>query len=181
MTVPIRRKASRLLPAGLLTLAACAGMPEYAKIPPTLAVPGNPKLAQEALATGVQVYRCSPSEEKAAPPRWVLEGPDAALYTVDGIRLGHHGAGPTWMATDGSQVVGAVVAQVPSPDEKGVPWLLLNAKSTQGRGVFAHTAYIQRVKTTGGKAPAEGCDAAHAGRQVRVPYTATYYFYDAKP
>jgi len=37
--------------------------------------------------------------------------------------------------------------------------------------------FVQRVKTGGGKAPASGCDAANAGREVRVPYTAEYFFY----
>jgi hypothetical protein len=37
--------------------------------------------------------------------------------------------------------------------------------------------WVQRVRTSGGLAPATGCDAAHAGAVVRVPYTATYCFF----
>ena len=36
---------------------------------------------------------------------------------------------------------------------------------------------IQRVHTHGGKAPAEGCDAAHNGAETKSSYTADYYFY----
>ena len=38
---------------------------------------------------------------------------------------------------------------------------------------------IQRLSTTGGKAPASGCDAAHIGAEVEIPYTADYFFYQA--
>jgi len=34
-----------------------------------------------------------------------------------------------------------------------VPWLLLDAKSHEGKGVLSDVTYIQRLNTTGGKAP----------------------------
>jgi hypothetical protein len=55
--------------------------------------------------------------------------------------------------------------------------LLLSARSVSGHGVFANVHSIQRLKTTGGKAPSDGCDAARANALVRVPYTARYDFY----
>ena len=36
--------------------------------------------------------------------------------------------------------------------------------------------FVQRLQTQGGKAPAGGCDAAHAGATSRVPYSARYIF-----
>ena len=36
---------------------------------------------------------------------------------------------------------------------------------------------VQRVDTHGGGAPATGCAAASVGREMKVPYTATYVFY----
>jgi hypothetical protein len=36
---------------------------------------------------------------------------------------------------------------------------------------------IQRVRTAGGAAPAAGCDAARVGEEVRVAFSAEYYFY----
>ena len=41
---------------------------------------------------------------------------------------------------------------------------------------FNQAKGILRVDTHGGVAPAPGCDAAHAGEEARVPYTATYLF-----
>jgi hypothetical protein len=43
---------------------------------------------------------------------------------------------------------------------------------------MTQTTFIQRLKTTGGTAPASGCSvAADVGKQVLVPYTADYYFF----
>jgi hypothetical protein len=33
----------------------------------------------------------------------------------------------------------------------------------------------------GGKAPAGGCDQSSMGKELRVPYSAVYYFYVSKP
>jgi hypothetical protein len=37
------------------------------------------------------------------------------------------------------------------------------------------------MNTVGGKAPAETCSQAQAGKVARVDYKATYYFFVAKP
>src|SRR2546426_12637571 len=86
-----------------------------------------------------------------------------------------HYAGPTWQAIDGSKVVGTVVAKADQPD--AIPWLLLRAASNEGSGLFSEVVYIQRLYTTGGKAPEAGCDQAHDQAEVLVPYTAQYLFY----
>jgi hypothetical protein len=57
----------------------------------------------------------------------------------------------------------------------------MTAKSSSGAGTFAQAVSIQRVRTVGGIAPAERCDAANATQVARVPYTATYYFYRVSP
>ncbi len=44
---------------------------------------------------------------------------------------------------------------------------------------MAGVTYVQRLDTTGGLAPATGCDASHVGDTARIDYTATYYFYKA--
>ena len=61
-----------------------------------------------------------------------------------------------------------------------IPWLLLKAKTNEGTGKFARVTYIQRVNTDGGLAPGCGCDQAHVKTEVRVPYSANYYFYAAQ-
>ena len=88
-----------------------------------------------------------------------------------------HYAGPTWEANGGSTVVGARVDGVPGAPG-AIDWLLLRAASTTP-GQLLNTTFIQRVKTTGGLAPASGCTAATVGTPRNVPYTADYYFYRA--
>src|SRR5438132_446650 len=75
----------------------------------------------------------------------------------------------------------AMLQSAPAPDLDAVPWLLLQAKSTTGPGVFDRVTFVQRVRTGGGKAPTTGCDAADIGREARVPYTADYFFYRGTP
>ena len=91
--------------------------------------------------------------------------------------VGTHFAGPTWQGQDGSAVIGAVLERADSPDQGAIPWLLLEAKQHAGSGAFSTITHIQRLDTAGGAAPTEGCDADHAGEEVRAPYTATYAFY----
>ena len=40
--------------------------------------------------------------------------------------------------------------------------------------------YKMAVATQGGVEPTEACDAFSVGKEVRVPYTADYYFYKRK-
>src|SRR6185503_13436951 len=82
-----------------------------------------------------------------------------------------------WTSSDGSIVNGARVAQANAPLADAIPWLLLRATSNTGTGVFSDITYVQRVGTTGGKAPATGCDSSTAGMDTRVAYTAEYYLY----
>lgn len=98
-----------------------------------------------------------------------------ALRVPDGQTW--HFAGPTWEASDGSRVVGERKAKADAPQASAIPWLLLAAKSHGGDGALAKVSLLQRVETTGGKAPASGCDAAHANVEQRMAYTASYYFY----
>ena len=94
--------------------------------------------------------------------------------TAKDKKIGKHYAGPTWESNDGSKVVGEVKANDDGPDATAIPWLLLSAKATSGQGVFSPVKSIQRLYTSGGKAPAAGCDAAHTGQEARVAYKARY-------
>ena len=87
-------------------------------------------------------------------------------------------AGPTWADARGL-VVGRVAAKVASPDPNAIPWLRLVAVSSSGHGRFPQVTTILRLDTVAGKAPATGCDAAHAGAVANVPYAAHYYFYQS--
>ena len=152
-----------------------------AAIPEKLNVPDTQKPSLEVKATGVQIYACSASKTDPARFEWVFKAPEADLFDSAGKKIGSHYAGPTWESTDGSKVVGELKAKDDGPDPAAIPWLLLNVKSTSGTGVFARTLSIQRLNTVGGKAPADGCDQAHAGKEARIAYKATYVFSVAKP
>lgn len=129
------------------------------------------------IGRGVQIYHC---QQQAGAPAWVLTAPEATLETVQGERVGMHGVGPVWRWKDGSAVTGAVVEKQPAPDLKSIPWLLLKASPASGSapaGALAGVTFVRRADTQGGSAPNLGCDAGHIAAEVRVPYTATYYFY----
>ena len=167
-----------LITLGALLLAACASAPRAPAVPDNLKPPAAQTLKLETLAVGVQIYECQASKADPARYEWVFKAPEAALTDRAGKTLGKHYAGPTWEGNDGSKVAGAVKANSAGPDANAIPWLLLGSRSNSGSGMFGRTQSIQRVATVGGKAPASGCSAAEAGKEARVAYTATYYFYD---
>ena len=123
---------------------------------------------------GVQIYGCV---ETTGTLAWSLKRPRAVLFDTAGKQVGHHFAGPTWQANDGSSVVGEAVATARSPRSDAVPWLVLRAKSNSGDGVFAHVTYIVRSLTSGGVAPSQGCDKGHLGGEAEVAYIASYTFF----
>jgi hypothetical protein len=149
-------------------------------VPETLKVPAGQVLLLESKATGVQIYQCQAAQDDPARFEWVFKAPEAELFDSGGKQIGKHYAGPAWESNDGSRVVGEVVARDNGPDPSAIPWLLLKAKSTSGNGIFGHVQSIQRVSTVGGKAPAEGCNQAQFGKETRVDYKASYYFYGDK-
>ena len=149
-------------------------------VPDAVKVSPHEVLLLTAKARGVQIYVCQASKEDPTKYEWVLKAPEADLFDAQGKKIGHHFAGPTWKSTDGSSVAGVVKGHVPSTDASAVPWLLVSAKSHEGTGVFSPVTSIQRLETTDGKAPTGGCTQANVGKELRVPYTAVYYFYGAK-
>ena len=151
------------------------------QVPENLKVPAGNETTFHAHATGVQIYVCNPSATDQTQFAWSFKAPEAKLLDARGKVVGSHYAGPTWESAKGSKVVGAMLQNAPAPDPEAIPWLLLQAKSTTGPGVFDRVTFVQRVRTGGGKAPTTGCDAADIGREARVPYTADYFFYRGTP
>lgn len=148
-------------------------------VPANLAVPPGNELYLVGHARGYQIYTCQQAQPSGFA--WVLLAPFAGLVDDAGVGVATHYAGPSWTGADASTVVGTRVASAPAPGGNAIPWLLLAASSTSGPvgGTFQVTTFIQRINTTGGLAPSSGCDAAHVGATVAVPYTADYYFYRA--
>jgi hypothetical protein len=158
-----------------LSVAAQQNSPQA---PPQLQPPADEQVLLQVHAKGDQVYAC---KGDAAQFAWALKAPDAQLFDKDGKAFGKHFAGPSWEANDGSRVTGKAVANAASPDADSIPWLLVSIVAHSGSdGVLARATTIQRLNTKGGKAPATGCDAAHAGQEVRVSYSADYFFYAPK-
>jgi hypothetical protein len=144
--------------------------------------PTEPPASQHPTLTttgkGVQIYTC----QQANPtPQWVFQAPEATLFGPAGDPVGTHAAGPIWRSNDGSTVKGELLQKSPSPDPAAIPWLLLKASITTGSGIMTKVEFIRRSNTHGGIAPTAGCDAQHLNAIARVPYTATYTFYSAKP
>jgi hypothetical protein len=149
--------------------------------PAALQPPAGQVLALAATGSGVQIYECKPTQADPSRYEWTFKAPEAELADASGNKLGKHYGGPTWESTDGSTVVGEVKAHEAGPDANAIPWLLLGAKSNSGSGVFAHVASIQRLQTSGGKAPTSTCAKDNVQAVARVPYKAMYYFYTPKP
>lgn len=145
--------------------------PDLPAVCGNLQVPPENEVSFHVCALGVQVYRWNGAS-------WDFVAPVANLYANDNYRgeVGIHYAGPTWESNSGSKVVARRLVGC-TPHSTAIPWLLLQTVSTEGHGIFGKTTYIQRVNTYGGLAPAT--HGSSVGEEVRVPYTAEYYFYRA--
>jgi hypothetical protein len=165
-------QAAALSFATILSIATAVAAQSSTEPPPsqhtTLTVTGK----------GVQIYTC---QQAAAAPQWVFQAPEATLLNAAGNTVGTHAAGPIWRSNDGSTVKGDLLQKEASPDPAAIPWLLLKASTATGSGVMTRVEFIRRSDTHGGIAPTTGCDAQHLTAVTRVPYTATYTFYSAKP
>jgi hypothetical protein len=163
------RRITRIAMLAIAGMALCA---------PGIAAAVGATPALQAFGKGVQIYTCTAADNAYA---WHLKAPDATLSDVHGKVIGKHFAGPSWRANDGSTVVGEALNTSASPNQGAIPWLVLHARSHSGSGDMADVAYIVRTQTEGGTAPATGCDAAHAGTEQRVPYSAVYLFFRSSP
>ncbi|MFN8471194.1 MAG: DUF3455 domain-containing protein [Anaerolineae bacterium] len=164
----------------LLALVAPVGAaPTNDDVPPALGtcqnvqVPAGNRGVFHAYAEGVQVYRWLDGRWNFVAPEAVLSA-DATANSAVGI----HYAGPTWMSVSGSKVVGTALESC-TADTDAIPWLLLGAVSSEGRGMFDGVTFVQRVNTVGGQAPNR--PGYYPTEEVRVPYKAEYFFYKRQP
>jgi hypothetical protein len=178
------------------TIAQSApGIPE---MPANIEVPAGYVPFFKGQAAGTQNYICLLAGKGFA---WKFVGPQATLF-ADAAPLQqqvttHFLSGnpaesgiprPTWQHSfDTSSVWGRAIASSTDPAyvaNGAIPWLLLQVVGAQpgpgGGSALTPTAFIHRVNTIGGIAPATGCStAADAGALALVPYTTDYYFYRA--
>jgi hypothetical protein len=158
---------------------AAPAAPAQPDVPTEIRGPDGNKLFLIAHAIGEQIYSC---DATASGFRWALVAPRADLYDDHGKLIATHFRGPTWQATDGSNVVGRRDTDI-TVDATAIPWLRLSA-AARASGLdgdrLAGTTFIQRIATTGGLAPpAADCNATTAATEADVPYTADYYFWKA--
>lgn len=193
-----RRLASCL--AALACLAAGAGSARAhviprPEVPATLEVDPAYRPYLVGHAVGTQNYVCLP--KTGGGFGWVLYGPQATLFDDDGRPFATHFLSPnpdeagtpraTWQhSRDLSAVWAKPIADPATVDAGAIPWLLLGVvgddRGPDGDGSrLAPAAFIQRVNTAGGVAPAAGCsETSHVGAKALVPYTTDYYFYRAR-
>ena len=164
-------------------------------VPNNIQVPGGNKAFLEGHAIGTQNYICLPSGSDFA---WILFGPQATLFDDSDKQVTTHFLSPNpdeddvprpvWQhSKDTSGVWAMAVASSSDPNfvaPGAIPWLLLEVVGAQdgstGSDKLSETTFIQRLNTSGGVMPSDGCALpTDVGKKAFVPYTADYFFYEA--
>ena len=155
----------------------------------------------EGHAFGTQNYICLPTDDGF---QFMLFTPEATLFDDNDKQLITHFFSPnanpvppkpgelgkiraTWQDSKDSSIVwgGNAIASTDTnfvaPD--AIAWLLLPMAGVKngpkpGDNTLSVTTLIQRLNTSKGLAPSEGCaDFNDVGNKAFVPYTADYFFY----
>ncbi|WP_249998492.1 DUF3455 domain-containing protein [Actinoplanes sp. M2I2] len=153
-------------PAAVGPDARRVGVP---RIPAAIRPPaGSRPVGAYVVAKGTQTYTCTGGVFTGASV------PEAQLVGTGG-RI-HHFGGPSWQSKrDGSLITAKKTAE--SPRAGTIAELLLTVDTHSGRGLLGNVAYISRLQTSGGVAPAGACED---GATKAVPYGAVYVFWAAK-
>jgi hypothetical protein len=138
-------------------------------------VPNDREPVLKLAARGAQVFRCEKRDTQGA---WVFRQPDGELLDSAGKVVGRHGANFSFEHVDGSRLLSTIAAHDDAPRPADLRWLLMTTRSF-GKGAFEGVTHVQRVNTSGGMPPPT-CDLAHAGRVLRVDFTADFVFYRAR-
>ncbi|MEU7656260.1 DUF3455 domain-containing protein [Micromonospora taraxaci] len=129
---------------------------------------GSRPVGAYVVTRGTQTYTCAGGLFTGASV------PEAQLFGTGG-RV-HHFKGPSWQSErDGSLITAKKTAESPRPGT--IPELLLTVDAHTGKGILSNVAYISRLLTSGGVAPAGPCTD---GATAAVPYGAVYVFWAAK-
>jgi len=167
--------------AAALMLSACASGPTFDQqvLPQAVQVPAGHRIAMETVGVGDITYECKARKDAAGQFEWTFIGPDAVLNDRSGKAVGkYYGPPATWENSDGSKVTATQLAVAPA-GSGNIPHQLVRANPSIGVGAMFGIAYIQRVATKGGVAPASACSAANAGSKEKVQYQADYIFWKA--
>jgi hypothetical protein len=171
------KSGTALLVCAATALTAQAGTDNRAPdVPQQIVVEGNNKVHFHGFGIGVQIYTWNGSSwGTAIPDATLFDGDGGVVATHFGVFDGTHFVGPAWQSNSGSEVVGKLPPAAVIVNSNAIPWLRLEALNSEGPGIFAGTTFIQRVNTTGGKAPSD--PGTFVGQVARIPYSADYFFY----
>ena len=195
-----------------LSQPAHAGQVTPPAVPPQIQVEEGNTAFLVGHADGTQNYICLPCPNPTTPARacpdasgfaWLLFTPEATLFNDHDKQVTTHFFSPnpsengtiraTWQhSRDTSIVWGGQATQATSssdPDfvaQGAIAWLKLPAAGVQegptGGDTLTKTTFIQRLNTSGGVAPSEGCASSlDVGKKAFMPYTADYFFYKKGP
>ncbi|MBE7173926.1 MAG: DUF3455 domain-containing protein [Williamsia sp.] len=155
-------------------------------IPAEISLPANLPKGNSRVATyyaeGVQKYKAQvKAGSSPAEYEWIFVAPQADLYDARNHKVGSHGAGPHWQLSAADSIFAQPYSPPKAATSNGsIDWLLLMPKSGKNpTGVFTGTTYIQRIATTGGKAPS--VPPLHVTETMDVKYTAVYRFSRSNP
>jgi hypothetical protein len=182
MNRPLLRPSAAWLAALALALAGCASHTLNAVVvPEALNAPDDESRTFALLASGVEKWECRTPQARPEAPAWILVGPEATLSDESGHVVGRHGPGLAWESTDGSRIVGTVRRKVDAPVPGAMPWLLVETTNASvKRGAFTGVLHVQRVATSGGRAPEGGCTNATVGKTESVPFEAQFWFWSKR-
>ena len=174
-------QALRSLVSISVLLAATSAMAnvDNATLPEPVRVPDGHVQKSWTLGVGEVTYACREKADQPGSYAWTFIVPAATLYDAGKNAVGTYYGGPTWEDKDGSKVTGKQVAVSPAA-AGNLPLQLVKANPTSGQGKLANVTYIQRLNTDGGTAPAQTCDMASLGKELKVAYQADYVFYTAR-
>jgi hypothetical protein len=179
-------------------MAAAAQTTAVQPVPGNIAVPAGNTAFVKGHAVGTQNYVCLPGANGLA---WKFQGPQATVFVslpwITGeIRhqvMTHYlspnpaesgTARATWQSSLDTSAVWAVKVEESNDPAfvapGAIPWFLLRVTGSQAGPVgstLSPATFIQRINTSGGVTPTDGC--ATAGAIRFVPYEADYVFYKA--
>ena len=189
-----------LLVAGVCLAMLSPGLYAHAAVPAVpaeLEVPAGHTLFLRGRAIGTQNYICLPTDPGFG---WVLFGPQATLFKFRRQIITHFlSPNPdeadlpraTWQhSRDTSRIwgnCGRIFLRSRFRQARCDSRLLLEVVGADpgpaGGTRLTETVFIQRIRTSGGLAPATGCDdqASNVGARAFVPYRAVYLFYKPTP
>jgi hypothetical protein len=153
-----------------------AAIPEPAGIARHLRAGPNEEPAFMLSASGTNLFQCRQRVEDPNAYSWFFVAPDLTLFEGSRTAGSHNAASRFDSVSDRTSVFTLLGATQPGGVDN-MPWAKLRAVPAGESGMFAGVTTIQRVNTAGGVAPAEGCNAASAGVETRVNFSADFYFY----